>query len=176
MKVSALARRVRLPARAPRCYSAFCGIQLRIAGAIGSGGFVAGVDLCVYLLGDLRELHWFGSDCGDREPCVRAPGGWCGWRREATAPHKARLFWASPFRFRCYAERRAFASSVERYRKRDGVVLRRGSRASCEHRCVVFFGFGSSAKCNDFSATEHFHSSNLNTSFCDPSCFALLIA
>ena len=65
---------VQLPAGAGRCYSANCESERRSAGAIGDGGFVAGVDLCVYVLGELCELLGRGRGCGDAEPSVRARG------------------------------------------------------------------------------------------------------
>jgi hypothetical protein len=56
------------PADAARCYSFCSESEPCNAGAIGGGSFVAGVDLCVYVLGDLRELFGLGGDFGDGEP------------------------------------------------------------------------------------------------------------
>jgi hypothetical protein len=155
----------RLPAGAARCYSFSGESEQRNAGTICGGDFVAGVDLCVQLPGDLRELFGCRSRCGDREPRVRACCQWCASGRAATGACQTGLFRASPFRFRCYPDRRAFAGSVERDGSCDAVVSRRGSRGSFECGCVVYFGFSSSAGWGDFSATEQFHSSYLSSSF-----------
>jgi hypothetical protein len=155
----------RLPAGKAQCYSFSGESEQRNAGTVCGGDFVTGVDLCVQLLGDLRELFGCRSRCGDREPRVRA----CCKRRTsghtATGACQTGLFRASPFRFRCYTDRRAFAGSVERDWPCDAVVSRRGSRGSCECGCVVFLGFSSSARCGDFSAAKQFHSSHLSSSF-----------
>lgn len=155
----------RLPAGAARCYSFSGESERRNAGTIGGGDYVAGVDLCFYLLGDLRELFGCRGRCGDGEPRVRARCKWCVSGRAATGACQTGLFWASPLRFRCYGERGAFAGSVERGGPRDAVVSRRGSQGSCERGCVVFFRFSSAARCGDFSAAEQFHSSYLSSSF-----------
>jgi len=151
----------RLPAGAARCYSSSGESEQRNPGTICGGDFVAGVDLCVQLLGDLRELFGCRSCCGDQEPRVRAC---CKWRA-ATGACETGLFRASPFRFRRHADRRDFASSVERDGPCGAVVSPRRSPGSCERGCIVFFGFSSSARCGDFSAAEQFHSSYLSSSF-----------
>lgn len=45
------------------------------AGAIPGSDFVAGFGVCVYVLGDLRELFESADHCGDGEPGVRARAG-----------------------------------------------------------------------------------------------------
>ncbi len=79
----------KFPVRTGRCYSFVCESKLRNACAICGGDFVAGADLCVHVLGDVRDLFGCAHAGGGAQQCLRPRGARSARRRAAALPGKA---------------------------------------------------------------------------------------